>query len=156
MPKLFKKFFLLILIFSWIFSGWPPIWRNPRILSARAAITHQRTPSEASIVSPISTNISVVYPDDLIYDGSIGSVGLTREYLLNMKWWGIAAYTETENFVSECVPTTAPLPTAVLNLGTGDYKTAISLAETKEGCEAFSTAEYPIFAVLEAANFNVK
>lgn len=125
-------------------------------LPVSAAITFERTPSEADIASSVSITVPANYPDDLVYDGSSGSVGLTREQLLNMKWWGIAVYTETENFVSKCVPTTSSLPTAVLNLGAGDYKTAISLAETKEGCEAFSTAEYPIFAVLEAANFNVK
>ncbi len=25
------KFFIFILIFAWVFSGWPPIWKNPRI-----------------------------------------------------------------------------------------------------------------------------
>lgn len=159
-PPFLQRITVFVLIFTWIFSGLPQIRHNPlfspKIQEAQAAITFERTPSQASIVSPISTNISVVYPDDLIYDGSIGSVGLTREQLLNMKWWGIAVYTETENFVSECVSTASPLPTAVLSLGAGNYKTAISLGETKEGCEAFSTAEYPLFAVLEAANFNVR
>lgn len=155
--KISRFFLVTILVFSWIFAGWPQIFNfPPGIQGARAAITHQRTPNEASIVSPVSISVSLIYLDDLIYDGSVGSVGLTREPLLNMKWWGIAAYTETDNFVSECVSTTTPLPTAVLNLGIGDYKTAISLAETKEGCEAFSVAEYPLFAVLEAANFNIK
>jgi hypothetical protein len=73
-----------------------------------------------------------------------------------MKWWGIAVYTETDNFVSKCVSTASSLPTAVFNLGAGNYKTGISLGETKEDCENFSTAEYPLFAVLEAANFTNK
>ncbi|MFY9461677.1 MAG: hypothetical protein WAP51_00550 [Candidatus Sungiibacteriota bacterium] len=155
------RFFLVsILVFSWVFSGWPQIWHNlpfpPKIQKAQAAITYQQTPSEASIVPAVSISVAVNYPDDLIYDGSIGSVGLTREPLLNMKWWGIAVYTETDNFVSKCVSTASPLPTAVFNLGAGNYKTGISLGETKEDCEAFNTAEYPLFAVLEAANFNIK
>lgn len=138
---------------GWIFSGWPiPL----KIKEARAAITHQRTPSEISTSSPVSISVALNYPDDLIYDGSSGSVGLTLEPLLKMKWWGIAVYTETDNFVSECVPTTSPLPTAVFNLGAGDYKTSLSLAETKADCEIFSQNEYPLFAALEAANFTAK
>ena len=125
-------------------------------LPVSAAILHQRTPNEASIISPVSISIAVNYPDDLIYDGSTGSVGLTLEPLLNMKWWGIAVYTETDNFVSKCVSTALPLPIAVFNLGAGNYKTGISLGETKEDCENFSAAEYPLFAVLEAANFTNK
>ena len=31
MPKLLKNFFIFILIFTWIFSGRPQIWNNPRI-----------------------------------------------------------------------------------------------------------------------------
>ena len=83
----------------------------------RKQIQHQRTPNETSIISPVSISIAVNYPDDLMYDGSIGSVGLTLEPLLNMKWWGIAVYTETDNFISQCVSTASPLPTAVFNLG---------------------------------------
>ena|SRR3989338_3415384 len=159
---------IFILMIGWIFSGWPQIWQNPRIppniQKAQAAINFERTPSEISILPPASIGVSVVFPDDLIYNGSpcsaspcpIGSVGLTREPLLNMKWWGIVVYTETDNFVSECVSTTLPLPTAVFNLGAGDYKTEISLAETKADCETFNQNSYPLFAVLGAANFNVK
>ena len=154
------KTLILLLIFAWFFSGWPQIWNNPRIPpkahEAQAVIRHQRTPSETSIISPVSISIAVNYPDDLMYDGSIGSVGLTLEPLLNMKWWGIAVYTETDNFISQCVSTASPLPTAVFNLGAGNYKTGISLGETKEDCENFSAAEYPLFAVLEAANFTNK
>jgi len=160
-----RKILIILLVFAWIFSGWPKIFNfPPKIQEARAAINFERTPSEISILPPASIGVSVVFPDDLIYNGSpcsaspcpIGSVGLTREPLLNMKWWGIVVETETDNFVSECVSTTSPLPTAVFNLGAGDYKTAISLGETKADCEAFGTAEYPLFAVIEAANFNVK
>lgn len=130
-------------------------------LPVSAAITFERTPSEASAVSPVSIRLPANYPDDLLYNGSSGSVGLTREPLLNMKWWGIAAYTETENFISECVPTASPLPPAVFNLKAGNYKTEISLAETKEGCEAYSSENfsgnvYPLFTVNEAGNFHVK
>ena len=166
--KFLKISIIFLIIFAWIFSGFPRIWQNPRIplniQKTRAAINFERTPSEVSILPPASVGVSVVFPDDLIYNGSpcsaslcpIGSVGLTREPLLNMKWWGIVVYTETDNFVSECVSTALLLPTAVFNLGPGDYKTAISLGETKEDCEAFGTAEYPLFAVLETANFTVK
>ena len=173
--KISRFSLVTILVFSWIFSGWPQIWpldelgvnkiRVPsKIQKAQAAINFDRTPSEASILPPASMGVSVVFPDDLIYNGSpcsaspcpIGSVGLTREPLLNMKWWGIVVYTETDNFVSECVSTTSPLPTAVFNLGAGDYKTEISLAETKADCETFNQNSYPLFAVLGAANFNVK
>lgn len=113
------------------------------------------TPSGTSTSSPIFINLSVVYPDDLIYDGSAGSVGLTLEPLLNMKWWGVVVHTETDNFISECVSTASPLPTASFDLWAGDYKTSISLAETKADCEAFNQNEYPLFAVLEAANFAI-
>ena len=27
----FRKILIFLLIFVWIFSGWPPIWQNPRI-----------------------------------------------------------------------------------------------------------------------------
>lgn len=150
--------FILVLVFfaSWIFSGWPPIWDLLlQIQKAHAAITFEQIPSEATS-SPISISVSAVYPDDLIYDGSIGSVGLTLEPLLTMQWWGIVVETETENFISECVSTASPLPTAVFNLGAGEYKTSLSLAETKADCETFNQNEYPLFAVLEAANFVVK
>lgn len=120
------------------------------------ATSSTKIATSITIVSPASMGVSIIFPDDLIYDGSIGSVGLTREPLLNMKWWGIAVYNETNNFVAECISTALPLPVANFNLGPGDYKTAISLGETKEECEAFSTAEYPLFAVIQAANFNVK
>jgi len=125
-------------------------------LPVSAAITYQRTPNETNSLSPVSINTVVNYPDDLIYNGSIDSVGLTLEPLLNMKWWGIAVYTETDNFVFQCVPTNSPLPIAAFNLGAGDYKTSISLAKTKEHCEAFDENEYPLFAALEAANFTSK
>ena len=126
-------------------------------LPVSAAITFERTPrEEISIVSPVSISVAVNYPDDLIYDGSTGSVGLTLEPLLKMKWWGIAAYNETDNFVAECISTSSPLPAANFSLGPGDYKTSISLGETKEECEAFDTAEYPLFTVIGAASFNVK
>ena len=166
--KISRFSLVTILVFGWLFSGWPPIWQNPqfppKIQKAQAAINFERTPSEASILSPASIGVSVVFPDDLIYNGSpcsaspcpIGSVGLTREPLLNMKWWGIVVETETDNFVSECVSTTLPLPAANFNLGAGDYKTEISLAEIKADCETFNQNSYPLFAVLEAANFNVK
>ncbi len=135
-------------------------WQNPpippKIQKTQAAITFERTLGGVNVSSSISINVSVVYPDDLIYDGLSGSVGLTLEALLKMYWWGIAVYTETDNFVSECVSTASPLPTAVLNLGAGDYKTEISLAETKTDCETFNQNSYPLFAVLEAANFTIK
>lgn len=167
-----------MIITSWIFSGFPQIWQNPpapldRYLSgsvpsevqkAQAAITFEQMPSGASTSSPISINLSVVFPDDLIYNGSpcsaslcpIGSVGLTREPLLNMKWWGIVVDNETDNFVSECVSTALPLPAANFNLGPGDYKIEISLAETKADCETFNQNSYPLFAIMEAANFTIK
>ena len=160
--RVFRSVFVFTLVFAWIFSGWPPLWHNlpfpPNIQKSEAAIIFDRTSSETSILPPVPIHISVVFPDDLIYDGSIGSVGLTLEPLLKMKWWGIAVYTETDNFVFGCVSTASPLPTAIFNLvaGTGDYKTAISLAETKADCETFSANEYPLFAVIQAANFNVK
>src|SRR3989338_1841846 len=166
--KISRFFLVVILMIGCIFSGWPQIWQNPRIppniQKAQAAINFERTPSEISILPPASIGVSVIFPDDLIYNGSpcsaspcpIGSVGLTREPLLNMKRWGIVVYTETDNFVSECVSTTLPLPTAVFNLGAGDYKTEISLAETKADCENFNQKSYPLFSVLGAANFNVK
>ena len=171
--RILKFTLILVLIFSWIF-GYPPIYENfwrikiwqnppfpPEIQEAQAVITFERTLSEANVLPPVSIDVSVVFPDDLIYDGSIGSVGLTLEPLLNMKWWGITAYTETENFISKCVPTASPLPSAVFNLRPGDYKTEISLAKTKEGCEAYSSEDfsgnvYPLFAVIEAANFTIK
>ena len=165
--KISRLFLVTVLVFSWIFSGWPQIWHNPpfppNIQKSKAAIIFDRTPSalpvggqEANILLPVPINISVVFPDDLVYDGSIGSVGLTLEPLLKMRWWGIAVYNETDNFVFGCVSTTLPLPAANFNLGPGDYKTAISLGETKEDCEAFNTAEYPLFAVIGAANFTLK
>lgn len=123
-------------------------------LPVSAAITHQRMPSEASILSPVSISVPAI-PDDLVTYES-GAIGIPRQIMDDMNYWGIAVYTETENFVSECVSMASSLPTAVLNLGIGDYKTAISLGKTKEDCEAFSTAEYPLFAVLETANFNIK
>ena len=149
-----------IFLIAVLITIWPQIWHNLpfplNIQKSEAAIIFDRTSSEASILPPVPIHISVVFPDDLIYDGSIGSVGLTLEPLLKMKWWGIAAYNETDNFVFGCVSTALPLPAANFNLGPGDYKTAISLGETKEECEAFGTAEYPLFAVIQAANFNVK
>lgn len=158
--KISRFFLVTILAFAWIFAGRPQIWQNPlfptKVQKVQAAIIYQRTPSETNTSSPVSINVAVNYPDDLIYDGSVGSVGLTLEPLLNMKWWGIAAYTETDNFIFECVPITSPLPTAVFNLGTGDYKTSLSLAETKADYETFNQNEYPLFAVLGAANFGIK
>ena len=156
-----KKFGQSILIFvitvGWIFSGWPQIFDfPPKIQEAQATITHQRILGEASTTPSVSINLSITYPDDLIYDGSSGSVGLTREPLLTMKWWGIVVYTETDNFISECVSTDSPLPIAVFNLGAGEYKTSLSLAETKADCETFNQNEYPLFAVLTAANFSSK
>lgn len=123
-------------------------------LPVSAAITHQRTPNEASIVSPVSISVPAI-PDDLVTYES-GAIGVPRQIMDDMNYWGIAVYTETDNFVFECVSTTVPLPTAVFNLGAGDYKTSISLGKTKEDCEAFSTAEYPLFAVLESAKFTIK
>ena len=162
MIRQLRKILIFSLVFAWIFSGWTGILQTSpfpsKIERVQAMITFERTPSEINIVSPVSISVSNNYPDDLIYDGSSGSVGLTREPFLNMKWWGIAVYTETENFISQCVPIAAPLPTAVFNLKTGDYKTEISLAETKDGCEAYASENfsgnvYPLFAVFETANF---
>jgi len=166
--KIFKFLIILFIITGWIYSSFPQIWQNPpvppEIQEAQAAITFERTLSEASILPAVSIGVSVIFPDDLIYNGSpcstspcpIGSVGLTREPLLNMKWWGIVVDNETDNFVSECVSTALPLPAANFNLGPGDYKTEISLAETKADCETFNQNSYPLFAVIGAANFTVK
>ncbi len=152
-----QLFLILVLITGWIFSGWPQIFSfPPKIQKVQAARTFELTPSGASASSPVSINLSVAYPDDLIYDGSARSVGLTLEPLLNMKWWGIVVHTETDNFISQCVPTASPLPTAIFNLAAGDYKTEISLAETKADCETFNQNAYPLFAVLKAAKFTTK
>ena len=158
--RIAKFLSIFVLAIAWIFSGWTQIWTNPKIPpkipQAMAAITYQRTPNETNSLSPVSINVVVNYPDDLIYNGSIDSVGLTLEPLLNMKWWGIAVYTETDNFVFQCVPINSPLPAATFNLWAGNYKTSISLAKTKEHCEAFDENEYPLFAALETANFTNK
>ena len=149
-----------IFLIAVLITIWPQIWHNLpfplNIQKSEAAIIFDRTSSEASMPSPVSISVSANYPDDLIYDGSMGSVGLTREPLLTMKWWGIVVYTETDNFIFECVSTDSPLPIAVFNLGAGEYKTSLSLAETKADCETFNQNEYPLFAVLEAANFTNK
>ncbi|MFH1346848.1 MAG: hypothetical protein ABIH10_01210 [Spirochaetota bacterium] len=127
--------------------------KQPEIQKAQAAITFERTPSRGSVFSQTTINISVAYPYNFVYDGRPGSVGLTFEQLLEMRWWGIAVYNDTSDFISECVSTVSPLLISNFNLGAGNYKTGISLSKTKEKCESFSENEYPLFAVMENANF---
>ena len=117
-------------------------------------IIFKRTPEGINILSPVAIEISAT-PEDLITEKS-GVIGVPRQVMEVMNYWGIAVYTETENFVSECVATSLPLPIAVFDLEKGDYKTGISLGETKEECDAFNMAEYPIFEVFETANFSVQ
>src|SRR3989344_3074214 len=120
-------------------------------IDARAEkIIFKRTPEGINILSPVAIEISAT-PEDLITEKS-GVIGVPRQVMEVMNYWGIAVYTETENFVSECVATSLPLPIAVFDLEKGDYKTGISLGETKEECDAFNMAEYPIFEVFETAN----
>ena len=124
-------------------------------IDARAEkIIFKRTPEGINILSPVAIEISAT-PEDLITEKS-GVIGVPRQVMEVMNYWGIAVYTETENFVSECVATSLPLPIAVFDLEKGDYKTGISLGETKEECDAFNMAEYPIFEVFETANFSVQ
>ncbi|MBI5005411.1 MAG: hypothetical protein HZC03_02310 [Candidatus Lloydbacteria bacterium] len=162
-PRIGAFALIFAVIFGWIFSVWPQILNNPRTppktKEALEAVVFEKTQGEIGTTTPVaavSINVSLNYPDDLIYDGTPWSVGLTLEPMLKMKWWGIAVYNETDTFVAECVSTALPLPTAIFNLAAENYKTGISLGETREGCEAFDTAEYPLFAIIEAANFIIQ
>ncbi len=125
-----------------------------KIGNVQDKIIFQRIPDGTNILSPVSINISAAFYDLIALESR--EIGVPRQIIDVMNYWGIAVYTETENFISECVSTALPLPTAIFNLRAGDYKTAISLGETKESCEAFDIAEYPLFAVFETANFNIK
>lgn len=73
-----KFIFVFILIFSWIFSGWPQIWQNPsfppEIQKAEAAITAR---SATTAFTNNGTTINITLPSD-IQVGDLILVGIAH------------------------------------------------------------------------------
>lgn len=132
------KIFIFILIFSWIFSGWPQIWQNskipPKTQEARAATTFERTPSGANITSPVTFYVSAVFNE------------FTTNFNGNEKWWNLAVYDSEHTYTSECVPTTDLLPNPIIfDLPPSDYiAVEIGAAVEKYDCENFNQNSYPL------------
>lgn len=133
-----RKILIFIVIFGWIFSGWLPIWQNPRIppgiQKTLAAIILERTPSEANINSPVAFYVSATFSE------------FTTNFNGNEKWWNLAVYDDKNTYTSECFPTTEPLPNSIIfNLPPSDYVAVeIGAAVEKSNCENFNQSSYPL------------
>lgn len=89
-----KFLLMLVLITSWIFSGWPPIWQNPRIFlgaeRALAATIYQRTPNRTSITSGLSFTVSMDEYIGVGYDSGCNLGTATKTYYQGTPYWGLA------------------------------------------------------------------
>ena len=114
----YSKFLILLLIFAWVFSGWPPIWQNPRIppevQEAKAAVNWTQCRTEggettiAASASSANVTLATAITDTsqafLLVDSS-GASGVTGgdDHTVS----GYIANTTTLTFQRGAAPTTA-------------------------------------------------
>jgi len=124
MSKFLRVSIIFLIIFAWIFSGWPQIFNFPsEIQKAQAAITYQRTPNGISITSPVNFKISMDEYIGVGYDSGCNIGTASKTYYNGMPYWGLAFLNkDRSDFIAisdELVPSTTLSHTFTKNFPAG-------------------------------------